>query len=109
MEDDIIKFNKKYLKNLALLNIQKKEIEEILKNPIKIELDLTKLPSFYFINKDIIDLFLSEELNKVVVNCIDTYKNNNNINSYIDFHNKEDDCIKYINNKLINNNFDYNK
>ena len=88
---------RKYIENLLLLNLQKKEIKELIENPNQNELQSI---SGYLINKDNIDVYLDNELSKEIMNII----NNDSIN-FNDFISSKD---KYINMILNNNNININ-
>jgi len=88
---------RKYIENLLLLNLQKKEIKELIENPNQNGLQPI---SVYLINKDSIDVYLDNELSKEIMNII----NNDSIN-FNDFISSKD---KYINLILNNNNININ-
>ena len=87
----------KYIENLLLLNLQEKEIKQLIEIPNQNE---SNSISGYLINKDIIDVYLNNELSKALMNIINNY----NIN-YSNFISYKDQHINVI---LKNNNININ-
>ena len=74
----------RYLRNIILLNIQKKEMNELTKksitgqNPIECKL----------VNKDIINDYMDDVISNQIYLYLDTYKINNKIDNYSELYNE---------------------
>ena len=85
----------KYIRNLLFLNLQLKDIKQNMTRK-----ERTKL-RFILVNKDIIDVYLNNEINTDINIFIDQYKNNNNINDYNELY--ENKHFDFLLNYFINN------